>query len=310
MRFLPRFAIALFLCALATPSLWAQRLQCNPCSHGFGVVQVGQSRSYSVQLTNSGGKSLSITSKSVHGKGFSVGTFPLPKTLRPGASVQLPLTFTPVAAGHATGSITLVSTAQDSKLTIDVKGTGISTAALGISPAALDFGSVAVGSNASLQATLTALNDSVTISSDDSSSEFAIVGLSLPVTLKAGQSLPVTIQFTPTGSGTASGQAEFISDAPGPPTAEPLTGIGMAGASHSVYLSWKPGDGSAVGYNVYRGSVKRGPYSKINTALDASTNYTDNTVVSGKTYFYVATEVNAEGEESAYSYVAKAMIPK
>ena len=42
----------------------------------------------------------------------------------------------------------------------------------------------------SLQATLTATNAAVTISSDGStSSEFAIVGLNLPVTLSAGQSI-------------------------------------------------------------------------------------------------------------------------
>jgi fibronectin type 3 domain-containing protein len=47
----------------------------------------------------------------------------------------------------------------------------------------------------------------------------------------------------------------------------------------------------------------------INTALDASTNYTDDTVVSGATYYYVTTAVNAEGQESAYSNEVQAVIP-
>jgi fibronectin type 3 domain-containing protein len=64
-----------------------------------------------------------------------------------------------------------------------------------------------------------------------------------------------------------------------------------------------------VGYNVYRGTANGGPYQIINNALDASTSYTDETVASGTTYFYVVTEVNAEGQQSAYSNVAKAVIP-
>jgi fibronectin type 3 domain-containing protein len=47
----------------------------------------------------------------------------------------------------------------------------------------------------------------------------------------------------------------------------------------------------------------------INTSLDSSTNYTDSTVVSGTTYYYVTTEVNAQGQESGYSNVVKAAIP-
>ena len=147
-------------------------------------------------------------------------------------------------------------------------------------------------------------------SSDQVSSEFAILGLTLPVTIKAGLSLPVTIQFTPTASGAASGQAIFVSNAQDSPTSEPLSGTGQVAGSHSVSLSWDPGDGSAVGYNIYRGTTKSGPYEMINTALDSSTEYTDFTVVSGTTYYYVATEVNAQGQESPYSNIAKAVIPK
>jgi fibronectin type 3 domain-containing protein len=90
---------------------------------------------------------------------------------------------------------------------------------------------------------------------------------------------------------------------------EQVAGTGVAQNSHSVYLSWQPGGGHPVGYNIYRSTTQGGPYQMINSGLDASTDYTDDTVVSGTTYFYVATEVNEEGEESAYSNVAKAVIP-
>jgi fibronectin type 3 domain-containing protein len=47
----------------------------------------------------------------------------------------------------------------------------------------------------------------------------------------------------------------------------------------------------------------------INTSLDGTTAYTDSTVVSGQTYYYVATTVNASSEESGYSNQVQVVIP-
>jgi fibronectin type 3 domain-containing protein len=52
------------------------------------------------------------------------------------------------------------------------------------------------------------------------------------------------------------------------------------------------------GYNVHRGSVSGGPYSRINSALEVSTTYTDYTVAAGQTHYYVTTAVNASSNES------------
>jgi hypothetical protein len=311
MRAFPLFVVAL-LFYLAPVSSFAQELQCAPCTHAFGKIQIGSSSTYSIRLSNVGTKTLRIGSDSKQGSAFSFGTFPLPVKILPGASIQLPVIFTPTAEGYTTGVFTLVSNDPNSPLNINVHGRGASSSSpqLGVSPATLTFGNVAVGSSSSLQATLTASNAAVTISSDQSlSSEFVILGLDLPVTIPSGQSIPVTIQFTPNASGTATSKAGFISNAANSPTVEQLTGTGVVQGSHSVELSWNSGDGNAVGYNVYRGTAKAGPFQEINTALDASTNYTDSTVVSGATYYYVATEVNASGQESAYSNEVQVVIP-
>jgi hypothetical protein len=312
MRSYALVAIAWLLCALAPAPIWAQQLHCNPCRHAFGKVQVGTSISYSIQLSNTGKKTLRIASKSEQGSAFSFGKFPLPMRLLPGASVQLTVIFTPTGKGYTSGTVTLASNDPNSPLNMHVQGTGFYPNApqLGVTPTTLTFGNVTVGTTASLQATLTASNAAVTISSDRStSSEFAILGLKLPVTISAGQSIPVTVQFTPNASGTASAKAGFISNALNSPTVEQLAGTGVAQGSHIVDLSWNPGDGNAVGYNVYRGNTKGGSYQMINTALDASTNYTDSTVVAGATYYYAATEVNAQGQESGYSNIGQAVIP-
>ena len=313
MRSFPLVAVAWLLCWLSPVSAWAQKLQCNPCNHAFGNVRIGTSTSFSIKLTNAGHKKIYVLSKSIQGHAFSFGQFPLPVTILPGATIQLPVIFKPTARGWTDATLTIGSNALNSPLNMHVAGTGVYSATgaqLVVTPATLNFGNVALGLSAKLPATLTASNASVTISSDGStSSEFTLVGLTLPVTIPAGKSIVVTVRFKPNASGTASGKAGFISNALNSPTVEQLTGTGIAPGSHQVDLSWHPGDAHAVGYNIYRGTVHGGPYHQINTALDASTNYTDSTVVAGSTYYYVATEVNGQGRESAYSQEVRAIIP-
>lgn len=415
-RSFPLFIVAIMVC-LTPAAARAQKLNGSPSRNDFGKVRVGKSVSFSFLLENPSGRSITVLSKSIRGKAFSFGNFPVPVKIGPKSSLSLPVIFTPTAGGETSGDVTIKSDAENSTLRLDLKGKGADEAGaqLAVSPASLSFGNVAVGSNSTLQATLTASNAAVTISSDTStnsvftilgvslpvtvkagqslpvtiqfspsasgttsgkaqftsnavnsptiegltgtgvaqknrqltispptldfgnvsvgssaslpatltapdaavtissdqaSSEFAILGLKLPVTINAGQSLPITIQFTPSASGAAAGQAQFISNAEDSPTNEALSGTGVGTGSHSVSLSWDPGDGKAVGYNIYRSTTQSGSYEMINSALDSSADYTDSTVVSGTTYYYVATEVNDQGQESPYSNVAKAVIPR
>jgi fibronectin type 3 domain-containing protein len=75
-------------------------------------------------------------------------------------------------------------------------------------------------------------------------------------------------------------------------------------------LSWNASTSSSIaGYNVYRGSVSGGPYSRINSALDTSMSYSDSQVQSGQIYYYVTTAVDSTGVESSYSSEVQAVIP-
>jgi hypothetical protein len=312
MRYLLAAAAGSLLC-LVSVSASAQRLECVPCTYDFGNVTAGAPISYAIQLTNTGSAALTILSASEQGSAFSLGSFPLPMTLESWVSVEMPIIFTPTVTGYTDGTFTLTSNTDSPFLTIDVAGagtgSGTATPKLKVSPPTLNFGSVTVGGSASLKATLTASNAAVTISSDRStSSEFAIVGLHLPVTVPAGKSIPVTIRSAPSGSGTDPAKVGFISSAADSPTLEQVTGTGVAQAAYSVYLSWT-GEATAVGYNVLRGTAKTGPFHEINTALDSSTDYTDSTVVAGNTYYYVTTAVSAQGTQSGYSNVTEAVIP-
>jgi hypothetical protein len=300
--------LALALSSLAPGRVAAQQLRCEPCSHAFGKVEVGRSSSFSIQLTNTGTKSLRILTKSKQGSEFRFGYFPLPITLSPGATVELPIVFKPTTVGHVTGTFTLVSTAQNKSLSMSAAGTG--SPQLTVSPSKLSFGNVTVGHSATLSATLAASNGDVTISSDRvTGSEFSIHGLSLPTTILSGHRVQARIRFAPRQSGTGSAKAGYFSNAIVSPEVEQLTGTGVAPAAHSVVLTWQDAGQGVVGYNIYRGKAHGGPYQQINTALEASTNYTDYTVVAGTTYYYVTTAVDGTGQQSAYSNETKAVIP-
>ncbi len=64
-----------------------------------------------------------------------------------------------------------------------------------------------------------------------------------------------------------------------------------------------------VGYNIYRGTTSGGPYTKLNSSQVLLTTYTDSTVQSGLTYYYVTTAVDSGGTESIYSNEVQAVIP-
>jgi hypothetical protein len=80
-------------------------------------------------------------------------------------------------------------------------------------------------------------------------------------------------------------------------------------APHLVSLKWSPSTSTDVSYyRVYRGTVSGGPYSVLSNGLTV-TSYTDSSVQSGSTYYYVTTAVDTSGSESAYSGAAQAVIP-
>ena len=80
--------------------------------------------------------------------------------------------------------------------------------------------------------------------------------------------------------------------------------------SHSAALNWTASSSSNIaGYNIYRSTTSGGSYTKLNTSPVVPTSYSDSTVQAGVTYYYVATAVNTDSIESAYSNQVQAVIP-
>jgi hypothetical protein len=181
---------------------------------------------------------------------------------------------------------------------------------LSVTPSSFSFGAVLVGKNKSLNGVLSATNSDVTVSSASWDGQgFILNGISFPATVPAGQSLSFTVTFTPQVAGSSTGSLDFVSNASNSVGTEALTGSGSQSSQHSVGLSWDPSSSPVVGYNVYRGTQSGGPYQKLNPSPQPGTSYTDASVQSGVTYFYVATAVAPDLVESPRSNQTSATIP-
>jgi len=297
---------------LSGNGLTAGALTPSPSSLNFGNVQVGNNQMVYETLTNSSGSSsVTISQAGISGTGFSMSGLNPPVVLTPGQHYTFSVTFTPPSAENDSGGISMTSDASNPNLTIPLTGTGTNAPVgqLSVSPTTFPFGNVTLGSYGTQPGTLSATGASVTVTAGTiNNSVFSLSGLSFPVTIPAGQNVQFTVTFTPQSGGPASGTLSFTSNAANSPTVASLTGTGLG--SHTVTLNWKASSSQNItGYNIYRGAVSGGPYTKINSALDPNTNYIDSTVVDGQTYYYVTTAVNSSDEESTYSNQAQAVIP-
>ena len=283
-------------------------LTANPSSVNFGSIQVGGSQTQYESLTNSGGSSVTISQVTASGNGFSLSGFVAPQTLSSGQSITFSVAFAPTLSGTASGSLSVVSDASDPSLSVTLSGTGTSAGQLSVSPGSMSFGTVTVGATQSQTGALSAGGSSVTVSSaSSSSSEFALSGIAFPLTIAAGQSVPFKLTFAPQVSGSTSANILFSSNASDSSLAESASGTGAV--PHTVDLSWSPSSSTVAGYNVYRGGVSGGPYTRINSSLGVLASYTDTSVQSGQTYYYVTTAVDSNGVESGHSNEASALVP-
>jgi len=293
---------------LSGSGITAGTLAANPTSLSFGNVTVGSNQSVSETVTNTGGTGATISQVAISGSGFSLSGITAPVTLGAGQSASFSVTFTPTAAGSATGSITVSSNASNPTLTIGLSGSGVAAVGqLAVSPTTLAIGSVVVGTSGSASGSLTASGGSVTVTSASANnSTFSLGGLSLPVTIPDGQSASFSVTFTPQTTGAATATLTFSSNAQPSTTTETLTGTGTVAPTYSVDLSWTASTSPDIsGYNIYRAvyTTSCGAFAKVNPSLNASTSYTDNGVVDGTNYCYTTTAVNESSQESSYSNI-------
>lgn len=288
----------------------------NPVSVAFGSVTVNSSGSQSVTLVSSGNSPLTINSAIVSGTGFTLMAATFPATLNPGQSLTLGLQFSPTAAGTATGQLTVVSNSSTGgTVVVPLSGTGItSTAASGlaVNPGSIAFGSIAVNNSMTQTLILSSSGSApVTVSGlTVSGAGFSLSGASAPFTINPGQSVSLTVQFSPTAAGAATGQITITSSSATGGTI--VVGLSGTATQHLVDLAWNAPAASPdplAGYHVYRSLSGANSYQFLGTVDISITTYSDTTVQSGISYDYVVKSIDTSGVESAPSNTTSVAIP-
>jgi hypothetical protein len=261
------------------------------------IVTVGQAATFTVAATGTA----PMTYQWYKGGGVISGAMSSTYTTPAETTSDNGAQFTVVVTNSA-------GTATSNAATLTVNA---ATSLLNPSSTSLSFGNVTVSTSSSQNVTMTnAGNSTITISNVSvSGAGFGASGLSTGLILLPGQAATLSATFAPAATGSVTGNVTVTSNASNSPDTITLSGTGLAQASHSVSLSWAPSTSSVVGYNSYSSATSGGPYVKLTPTPVPTTAYTDTTVQSGKTYFYVVTAVDSNNVESKFSSEVSANVP-
>ena len=262
------------------------------------TVTAGQTAAFSVAVTGTAPFSYQWykNTTAISGATSSSYTTPATTTSDSGALFNAIVT-------NSAGSVTSAS----ATLTVNAAP----TASLTVNPSSLAFGTVTIGAKSTVPATVTNSGTaSVTISNVSiAGAGFGASGVSTGQILAPGQSASLSVTFTPSTTTGVTGNVTITSNATNSPTAVSLTGSGLQTVSHDVVLSWNVSTSPVIGYNVYRGQVSGGPYTKVTSAPVSVTSDVDSTVQSGSTYYYTVTSIDSSNMESGFSNESSAIIP-
>ena len=204
----------------------------------FGSVAVGSHGSNSVTLTSSGTAAVVLQSVAVSGTGFSAGQLHLPLTLAPGQQIALPLSFAPSSGGAQQGQVTLTDNATGSPSTINLTGTGTTTASLAV-PTDVDFGDVTVGSEGSKTITLVSNGTGPVTVSAITVAGASFVGSPqvLPQVLQPNQQMSLKLKFDPKAEGDATGTVTVSSNSATSAAKVKIHGKGVVATSPALSAS-------------------------------------------------------------------------
>jgi len=195
----------------------------------FGMVAVRASATKQVTVTAK--REIRIT-KVKTATPFKIGNVKLPVTLKTGASLTVPATYTPTVPGSDSGAISFVTTTGT--FAFDLHGQGTEDGLVS-DPSTLDFGEVPAGANVTLAASIT----------NSGSTSTTIQSVTVPAApfstdappqagtkLEAGDSLSVPVTFEPTDAGTY--KASLVVKSSTGTVTVPVTGSSIKGVAQLV----------------------------------------------------------------------------
>ncbi len=218
----------------------------NATTKTFTSQTVGTtSAAQTVTVTNSGSAPLSFTGFTLTGTAagdFSQGgTCSTTTPLAAGGTCTVTIAFAPTATGARSATLTIASNASNGNAAVTLSGTATAAPApaAALAPASLAFGNQTQGTtstarNVTLTNTGTATLNMASIAA---SAPFAINGTTCGASLAAATSCTVSVTFSPTALGAASGSVTLTSNAAGSPHTVGLSGTGVVA---SPVLAWNP----------------------------------------------------------------------
>jgi hypothetical protein len=237
-----------FLTASAGTS--TRQLTISPGSHDFGNVTVNTVANAALILTNSGTAHLTISGIAVSGNGFEASPTSAPTGIQAGGQLVVNLAFSPKTSGNFSGAVTVSSDDPNTPTkTVSLAGTATaqSVGKLVATPTALSLNAVRLGSTASAVTTLKNVGAAnVTLSQINlGGSGFSTSGIAAPVLVVPGESLSLTVNYSPTSTTASSGNISLVSAQGG------ITTVGLSGTVSQSALTVSPA-------NINFGSVVTG----------------------------------------------------
>lgn len=293
----------------------------------FGSQTVGTTTTLTVTVTNVGSSTITLSGFSIGG--VNLADFANPSstcgaTLAASTSCTASVTFHPSLLISESAFLTLTSSAVGSPQSVTLTGTGTPTTigSVSIDAATQPFGTIVQSTPSSPISSVVTNTGTPTytitsiVKAGSNSADFDITGSSCATSTPytTGQSCSITSVFTPATTGAEGATVTLTDNSASSPNVITLSGSGIASGGHYMSLSWTAsGSLSITGYNVYRASVSGGPYTLLTGTPVSATSYTDNTVTSGSTYYYVITGIGTNPPystiESAYSSEVSGTIP-
>jgi hypothetical protein len=216
-----------------------RQLTVSPASHDFGSVTVNTAANAALILTNSGTAHLTISNIAVSGNGFQVSPIKEPAGIAAGGQLVVNLTFSPKTSGTFSGAVT-ISSDDPNTPTKSVALAGTATAqsigTLVATPTALSLNAVRLGSTASAVTTLKNVGSAnVTLSQINLGGPgFSTSGIAAPVLVVPGESLSLTVNYSPTSTTASSGNISLVSAQGG------ITTVSLSGTVSQSALTVSP----------------------------------------------------------------------
>jgi P pilus assembly chaperone PapD len=249
---------------VATAPAPAPKIAVSPTSLSFGDVTVGSSGSRTFTVSNTGTASLTGTVARAAGTSAEFAASPASFTVAAGQSQVVTVTYAPPSAASDAGSLAVTS--NDANVSVAVSGAGVAAAPapapkIAVSPTALSFGNVTVGSTGTRTFTVsntgTAALTGTIARAAGTSAEYAASPETFDVAPGGGQ--VVTVTYAPGSAAADAGALTIASNDAGSPTVnvtlsatgveQPAPNIELAAGSVS-FGTVAPGQSVTLGVDV------------------------------------------------------------